>query len=84
MSEDPQGDAAALRALIEPTRGALRFQADHGRAPAGVPVGMLLSISQKIVEARGGALWGAANREGGETFSFTLTPAHTPRGCDSP
>ncbi len=47
-------------------------------------LGMGLSISQKIVEAQGGALWGAANREGGATFSFTLPPAHTPRGCGSP
>jgi len=47
-------------------------------------LGMGLSISQKIVEAQGGALWGAANREGGATFSFTLPPAHTPRGCASP
>jgi len=47
-------------------------------------LGMGLSISQKIVEAEGGALWGAANREGGATFSFTLPPAHTPRGCGSP
>jgi len=35
-------------------------------------LGMGLSISQKIVEAQGGALWGAANREGGATFAFTL------------
>ena len=47
-------------------------------------LGMGLSISQKIVEAQGGALWGAANREGGATFSFTLPPAHAPRGCGSP
>ena len=47
-------------------------------------LGMGLSISQKIVEAQGGALWGVANREGGATFSFTLPPAHTPRGCGSP
>jgi PAS domain S-box-containing protein len=47
-------------------------------------LGMGLSISQKIVEAQGGALWGAANRDGGATFSFTLPPAHTPRGCGSP
>ena len=44
-------------------------------------LGMGLSISQKIVEAQGGALRGAANREGGATFAFTLPPAHTSRGC---
>jgi hypothetical protein len=40
MSEDPHSEAAwlaAMRALIESTRGALRFQADHGGAPAGRP-----------------------------------------------
>ena len=44
-------------------------------------LGMGLSISQKIVEAQGGALWGAANREGGATFGFTLPPANASRGC---
>src|SRR5262249_38089038 len=48
-------------------------------------LGMGLSISQKIVEAQGGALWGAANREGGATFAFTLPPARrASRGCGSP
>ena len=46
-------------------------------------LGMGLSISQKIVEAQGGALWGAANREGGATFAFTLPPAHAPRSGGS-
>jgi PAS domain S-box-containing protein len=44
-------------------------------------LGMGLSISQKIVEAQGGALWGTANRDGGATFAFTLPPAHASRGC---
>ena len=42
---------------------------------------MGLSISQKIVEAQGGALWGVANPEGGATFAFTLPPAHPLRSC---
>jgi PAS domain S-box-containing protein len=42
-------------------------------------LGMGLAISQKIVEAQGGALWGTANREGGATFAFTLPrPAQNP------
>jgi PAS domain S-box-containing protein len=40
-------------------------------------LGMGLSIGQKIVEAQGGALRGAANPDGGATFAFTLPPAHT-------
>jgi PAS domain S-box-containing protein len=47
-------------------------------------LGMGLSISQKIVEAQGGALWGAANQDGGATFAFTLPPAHASRGCGPP
>jgi PAS domain S-box-containing protein len=47
-------------------------------------LGMGLSISQKIVEAQGGALWGVANHEGGATFGFTLPPAHPSRSCGSP
>jgi two-component system, LuxR family, sensor histidine kinase TtrS len=35
-------------------------------------LGMGLSISQRIVEAHGGALRGFPNREGGATFAFTL------------
>lgn len=46
-------------------------------------LGMGLSISQKIVEAQGGALRGAANPEGGATFAFTLPPAHKSRSCGS-
>ena len=46
-------------------------------------LGMGLSISQKIVEAQGGALRGAANPEGGATFAFTLPPAHTFRSHGS-
>jgi hypothetical protein len=37
-------------------------------------------LTQKIVEAQGGA----ANREGGATFVFTLPPAHAPRSGASP
>src|SRR5262249_7321601 len=44
-------------------------------------LGMGLSISQKIVEAQGGVLWGAPNRDGGATFAFTLPPAHASRDC---
>jgi PAS domain S-box-containing protein len=47
-------------------------------------LGMGLSISQKIVEAQGGALWGTANREGGATFTFTLPPAGAARSSSSP
>ena len=44
-------------------------------------LGMGLSISQRIVEAHGGALRGFPNREGGATFAFTL-PA--PRDSSRP
>jgi C4-dicarboxylate-specific signal transduction histidine kinase len=44
-------------------------------------LGMGLSISQRIVEAHGGALRGFPNREGGATFAFTLPP---PRDSSRP
>jgi PAS domain S-box-containing protein len=46
-------------------------------------LGMGLSISQQIVQAQGGALRCAPNREGGATFSFTLPPAQSPRSDGS-
>ena len=51
---------------------------------AGKIQGLLAVLTQKIVEAQGGALWGTANREGGATFAFTLPPAHAPRSGGSP
>jgi len=51
---------------------------------AGKIQGLLAVLTQKIVEAQGGALWGTANREGGATFVFTLPPAHAPRSGGSP
>ncbi len=47
-------------------------------------LGMGLSISQKLVEAQGGALRGTGNPEGGATFAFTLPPAHGSRRCGLP
>ena len=46
-------------------------------------LGMGLSISQRIVEAHGGALSGFTNPEGGATFVFTV-PAVSPRGPTHP
>jgi PAS domain S-box-containing protein len=67
---DVQVSVRDLGAGIDEAHRAKLFESFFSTKPKGMGIG--LAISQRIIHAHGGTIWGENNPDGGATFGFTL------------